>query len=94
MTVQGEPGPAVCQPLLSHRLQEDLSLRLDRLGQQSPRSFAQHRRQRIVELAGLAQNRNAAVRRHRRIAPLDVRAGRLPAPISRPLHTVITHCPP
>ena len=48
----------------------------------------EHRRQWIVDRTRLAQNRNAAIRRHRRIAPLEVRAGCSPAPIRRPLHAV------
>ena len=75
MAVADETSPAIRKPLLLHRSQKYLGFRLDRFCEQPAGPIAQHRGKGILDRVGMSKCGNDGIRRHRRIAPLEVRAG-------------------
>jgi len=85
MAMPDEAGTATGQTLLPHRGQERLGFRLDGLGQQPAGAFAQHGRQRIVDLVGVSKRMNGGIVLHGVSLLREVLAGWTPATIRRPL---------
>ena len=94
IAVADDAGPPIGEPLVRHRRQEGFGLRLDRLGEQAPRTCAQHCGQWVIDRLGLRETDNGAILVHGVSLRLEVLAGWLPASIRRLPQTVVTQLPP
>ena len=94
IAVADDAGPPIGEPLVRHRRQEGFGLRLDRLGEQAPRTCAQHCGQWVIHRLGLRETDNGAILVHGVSLRLEVLAGWLPASIRRLPQTVVTQLPP